>query len=205
MILGSEGRLEAGVAGILEEVMIMRSALIVVDMLDDFVDGALKNRASEEIIEPIAELASRVRGRRHWVVIYANDAHREDDVELRVLPPHAMAGTPGARVIGDLAPQPGDVVVEKRFYSAFTETALAEVLGARDVGRLVLVGQHTDCCVRHTSYDAFSRGLDLVVCPDATTVFEPGSEEPVSVRQKRALWYLRTYYGASLEPSTAVA
>lgn len=87
------------------------------------------------------------------------------------------------------------MVVGKRFYSAFTESGLEERLVAHDVRRLVLVGQHTDCCVRHTSYDAFARGFELVVCPDATTVFGPGSEEAVSVRQARALDYLRTDYG----------
>ncbi len=63
----------------------------------------------------------------------------------------------------------------------------------------------TDCCVRHTSYDAFIRGFELVVCPEATTVFGPGSSEPVPDRRARALEYLRTYYGARLEAPAAVA
>jgi nicotinamidase-related amidase len=66
----------------------------------------------------------------------------------------------------------------------------------------VLVGQHTDCCIRHTSYDAFRVGYELVVCPDATTIFEPGSDEPIATRQGRALAYLTTYYGALIERSS---
>jgi nicotinamidase-related amidase len=69
---------------------------------------------------------------------------------------------------------------------------------------LVLVGQHTDCCVRHTSYDAFVRGYQLVICPEATTVFAPGSEEPIEIRQNRALNYLQTYFGASIEAFGAI-
>jgi nicotinamidase-related amidase len=183
----------------------MRTALVVVDMLNDFMDGVLGNPAAKGIVDPIFRLASQARETRQWVVVYANDAHRVTDVELRVFPPHAMEGSAGAEVIDALQPRDGDVVVPKRFYSAFTESELQGRLRSFDVGRLVLVGQHTDCCVRHTSYDAFCRGFEVVVCPDATTVFEPGSEEPVSARQARALEYLRTYYGAHIVPAGEVA
>lgn len=75
--------------------------------------------------------------------------------------------------------------------------AFRATLRSQNVGRLVLVGQHTDCCVRRTSYDAFVRGYELVICPEATTVFALGSEEPIEIRQNRALNYLQTYYGAT--------
>jgi nicotinamidase-related amidase len=39
------------------------------------------------------------------------------------------------------------------------------------VAGVVIVGQHTDCCVRHTSYDAFLRGFEVVVPADSTAVF----------------------------------
>jgi nicotinamidase-related amidase len=174
----------------------MRTALVVVDMLNDFVDGTLANPAANAIIEPIFALADNARSADDWVVVYANDAHLPTDIELRVFPPHAMAGTAGSEVVDRLRPNSGDVVVPKRFYSAFTETELDSVLRSRDVGRLVVVGQHTDCCIRHTSYDAFRHGYELTICPEATTVFEPGSSEPLGRRQDRALDYLTTYYGA---------
>lgn len=177
----------------------MRTALVVIDMLNDFVDGCLANPAARGIIAPIRELAGRAREAPRWEVVYANDAHHLDDCELAVFPPHALAGTYGAAVVDALAPQPGDRVVDKRFYSAFTDTDLDAQLRRAGVGRLVLVGQHTDCCVRHTSYDAFRLGYELVVSPEATTVFAPGSPEPLALRQERALAYLRTYYGARLE------
>jgi len=180
------------------------SALVVVDMLNDFVDGVLANPSAKRIIEHIASLAAHARLSDEWVVIYANDAHRLSDVELRVFPPHAMAGTPGAAVIDELRPAPGDIVIDKRFYSSFTETDLDMHLRSHNVGRLVLVGQHTDCCVRHTSYDGFVRGYEIVVCPDATVVFDRGTSESVQAHQQDALDYLRTYYGARLEPSTTV-
>ena len=182
----------------------MRTAVIVIDMVNDFMDGVLANPSAKEIVGPIASLVDRARVSDETIVVYANNAHRLSDVELRLFPPHAMEGSPGAEVIDELRPESDDLVVAKRFYSAFTETDLETRLRAHDVGRLVLVGQHTDCCVRHTSYDAFVRRYELAVCPDATTVFEPGSDEPLAVRQERALEYLRTYYGTELTAADAV-
>jgi nicotinamidase-related amidase len=187
-----------------EEVTAVRSALIVVDMVSDFIDGALANPAAGQIISSIASLAEPARDSRDWVVVYTNDAHLPDDFELKVFPPHAMAGTDGAAVVTQLAPRAGDVVVGKRFYSGFTQTNLADELESLGVRRLVLVGQHTDCCVRHTCYDAFCRGYELVVCADGTTVYEPGADEPVATRQERALEYLQTFYGARVAASEAV-
>ena len=114
--------------------------------------------AAKQLVGPIASLAERARESHEWVVVYTNDAHQLNDVELRVFPPHALSGTPGAAVVAELRPCADDMVVEKRFYSGFTGTDLGSRLHSQDVGRLVLVGQHTDCC-RHTAYDAFRRRL----------------------------------------------
>ena len=173
----------------------MNTALVIVDMLGDFVDGRLANPAATPTIERIDALAEAARRRKDWIVVYGNDAHHPGDLELRVFGEHAMVGTPGAQVIDELAPAGGDIVVPKRYYSAFTQTDLAATCQVHGVGRVVIVGQHTDCCVRHTSYDAFLRGFEVVVPADATVVFQPLSEEPVAARQERALDYLRTFYG----------
>ena len=173
----------------------MNTALVIVDMLRDFVGGRLANPAARPAIERIGELADAARGRKDWIVVYGNDAHQPGDVELRLFGEHAMVGTPGAEVINELAPAVGDIVVPKRYYSAFTQTDLEATCLVHDVGRVVIAGQHTDCCVRHTSYDAYLRGLEVVVPADATAVFQPLSEEAVQARQERALDYLRTFYG----------
>ena len=136
----------------------MTTALVIVDMLRDFVDGRLANPAARPTIQRIGELAEAARGREDWIVVYGNDAHHPGDVELRLFGEHAMVGTPGAQVIDELAPAGGDIVVPKRYYSAFSQTDLEATCLVHDVGRVVIVGQHTDCCVRHTSYDAFLRG-----------------------------------------------
>lgn len=174
----------------------MTTALLIVDMLKDFMDGLLANAAARPAVERIAALADAARRRDDWLVIYGNDAHMPGDFELRQFGEHAMAGTDGAGVIAPLAPRGGDIVVPKRYYSAFTETDLQATLLVHDVHRVVIVGQHTDCCVQHTAYDAFLRGIAITVPNDATAIFLPASEEPAAARQTRALDYLQTYYGA---------
>jgi nicotinamidase-related amidase len=88
--------------------------------LTDFTCGKLASPAAGQIIEPIAALTRAARERDDWLVLYRNDAHRPSDFELAVFGEHATAGIPGAAVVDQLAPQPGDVVVAKRCYPAFT-------------------------------------------------------------------------------------
>jgi nicotinamidase-related amidase len=180
----------------------MTTAVLVLDMLADFTSGTLANPATAQIIEPIAALLRAARERDDWLVIYGNDAHQPGDFELGVFGEHAMAGTPGAAVIDQLAPQAGDLVIPKRYYSAFTQTDLDATCRVHQVSRVVLTGQHTDCCCRHTSYDAFARGLEVSVVSDATAVYEPFTGGRYQPAQDSALRYLRTYYGARL-PATA--
>jgi nicotinamidase-related amidase len=72
------------------------------------------------------------------------------------------------------------------------------------IDRLVLTGQHTDCCCRHTSYDAFARGMELTVVADGTAVYQPFAAGDYQQAQSRALQYLRTYYGAEITDAAAL-
>ena len=176
----------------------MKTGLVVIDMLNDFQDGVLANSAADEIVEPLRKLIAAARANDDWVVIYGNDAHKPGDLEFDVFGVHAVAGSDGAGVIEALAPQDGDEIVNKRYYSTFTETDLDSICKVHGIGRLVMTGQHTDCCVRHTSYDAYVRGHEVVVVSDATTVFAPLSETPLADRQQAALNYLQGFYGAKV-------
>ena len=176
----------------------VKTALVVLDMLNDFVDGTLANAAAKPIIEPIDRLAEAARGRDDWVVVYANDAHKEGDFEFEVFGEHALAGSEGAQVVGELTPQEGDIVVPKRYYSAFTETDLDATCRVHNIGRMVVVGQHTNCCCRHTTYDAFLRGIKVAVVSDATCVFEPMVGDQYDAVQQDALDYLATFYNSEV-------
>ncbi len=167
-------------------------ALIIVDMLEDFVDGALANPRAQAIVPSLQRLLAHAR-EAGWVVVFSNDAHHEDDPELRVWGPHAMAGSPGARVIAALAPRPGqrEIVSPKRVYGAFDSTGLDERLKALGVDEVVITGQHTNICVRHSSYGALIRGYRIAIPRDAVCAFEGVDEE-------EALEYLTRIYGATI-------
>jgi nicotinamidase-related amidase len=182
----------------------MTTALLVLDMLTDFTTGKLANPAAQQIVQPIAALACAARARDDWLVIYGNDAHQPGDFELAVFGEHAMAGTPAAAVIDELAPQRGDLIVPKRSYSAFTQTDLDATCRVHRIGRLIVTGQHTDCCCRHTSYDAFTRGITVVAVADATAVYQPFATGRYQQAQDDALHYLRTYYGAEVTDTAAL-
>ncbi|HXV59003.1 MAG TPA: isochorismatase family cysteine hydrolase [Gaiellaceae bacterium] len=165
-------------------------ALIIVDMLKDFVDGKLANPKAEAIVGPLQRLLAHAR-ENGWVVVFSNDAHQPGDPELKVWGEHAMAGDPGAEVIDELEPREGEIISPKRSYGAFDGTGLDEQLRERGVDEVVITGQHTHICVRHSSYGALIRGYEITIPQDAVCAFEGVSEED-------ALEYLKATYAATV-------
>jgi len=165
-------------------------ALIIVDMLNDFVHGALANPRATRIVSPLRQLLAHAR-ESGWVVVFSNDAHEPGDPELAIWGEHAMAGTPGAQVIEELAPRVGEIVSPKRGYGAFDFTGLDEKLREQAVAEVVIAGQHTHICVRHSSYGALIRGYGVIIPRDAVAAFEGVDEED-------ALEYLKMAYGARI-------
>ena len=165
-------------------------AVIVIDMLEDFVYGALKNERAKRIIPNIAKLLALAR-KNGWLVVYANDAHLPGDPEERVWGPHALAGTPGAQVIKELRPHKGDYVLGKRTYSSFYETGLDLLLRQRGVDSVIITGQHTHICVRHTSADAFAKNYAIIVPKDGVETFSDADHE-------NGLAYLKMCYAAKI-------
>jgi nicotinamidase-related amidase len=172
-------------------------ALIIIDMLRDFVDGKLANPKAQAIIGPLQALLRHAR-EEGWVVVFSNDAHQPGDPELKVWGEHAMAGDPGAEVVDALAPLPGEIVSPKRVYGAFDGTGLDEQLKARGVTEVVLAGQHTHICVRHSSYGALIRGYDITIPSDAVCAF-------AGVDEQAALDYLTMAYAARVTTVDALA
>lgn len=177
------------------ELPLHRTALVVIDMANDFLHaggviadagGAEYQARAQAILPRVAALlaAARASGVK---VVYATDAHTPTDLELRKWPPHAMKGTWQAAYPEVIAPQPGDLIFEKRTYSPFIDPAFDERLRALGVERLVITGLHTDCCCRHTSGDAFQRGYDLVWVTDALQAF-------TEAQHQQGLEYFKAWY-----------
>ena len=166
-------------------------AVIVIDMLNDFVTGKLRCERADHIIPHLQKLLAGAR-KLGVHVIYSSDAHLKEDYELRVWGEHAMKGTKGAEVIPELRPEPTDYVFEKRTYSAFFETGLDQLLRSLGVTKLYITGLHTNICDRHTSAGAFFRGYELVILQDGVEAFDEKS-------QTEGLDYLKANYKAEIK------
>jgi len=152
------------------------AALIVVDMLNDFVlPGApLEVPETRKIVPALRRRIGRAR-RSGELVVYVCDAHRKKDPEFTRMgwPPHAVEGTPGAAVFPAISPEPGDVVVEKKTYFGFHKTALDAVLRRRGIRKLTLAGCVTNICILYICAEAAIRGYDLTVDERTVAGFSP--------------------------------
>ena len=135
----------------------MKPAILVIDMLNDFVTGELRCDTAQEIIPSIQKLLNAAR-EHDLPVIFCNDAHLHCDSELKKWGKHAMKGSKGAEVIPELDPTPNDYIIEKRTYSGFFETGLDLLLRDLHSDTVIITGMHTNICDRHTAADAFFRG-----------------------------------------------
>ena len=172
-------------------------ALIIIDMLNDFVIGKLKNERAKHIIPNIKRHTQAARD-ANIPVIYCNDAHLPADPELKKWGEHAMKGTEGAEVILQLEPCKGDYVFEKRTYSGFFETELDLLLREIGVDTIILTGLDTNICVQHTAADGFFRGYKIVVPEDAT--------EALSEKEYRqGLEYIKKVYDADITETDNIA
>jgi len=175
--------------------LINKPAVIVIDMLNDFVAGKLKVERTKYIIPNLKRLVEAARD-SGVPVIYSNDAHYPQDVEVvEKWGNHAIKGTKGAEVIPELKPSAKDYVVEKRTYSGFFETGLDSLLRSLYKGEgaktVILGGLHTHMCVRHTAADAFFHGYRIVVAEDGVEAFTRKDHE-------EGLKYLENVYNAKI-------
>lgn len=168
-----------------------KSAVIVVDMLNDFVTGAIKCDRAQRIIPPLQRLLAAAR-QAGVPVVFSNDSHLpEVDKEFRIWGPHAVRGTEGAEVIPELRPQSGDYIVPKRRYSGFYGTDLEMLLRELSVDTVILTGLHVNMCVRHTAADAYCADFNIVVPTDGTEAFTEADFEA-------GLAYLKQVYAATI-------
>ena len=152
----------------------MRRALVVVDMIEDFVHegGALYCGPSmAKIVPVIRHELDRARSASE-PVLYLTDEHLSDDAEFAMFPPHAIAGTKGAEIVPEVAPGKDDIVIPKRRYSGFFGTDLDITLRERGVDTLRLVGDCTNICVLYTAADARNLGYAVEVVEAGVTSFD---------------------------------
>jgi nicotinamidase/pyrazinamidase len=169
-----------------------RTGLIIIDMLNDFVrnNGSLVVPIARDLIPNQKNLLETSRD-AGLLVIFLTDSHQPDDDEFDKWPPHAVTGTWGSKIIDELVPIDGEMVIAKRRYSGFYGSDLDLTLRERGVDTIIIAGVLTDICVMYTSADASARGYKVVVVSDAT-----GST--VSENHRFALNHMKEVHGAEL-------
>lgn len=91
-----------------------------------------------------------------------------------------LEGSRGTAIVDEIAPQEGDVIINKSYASAFYGTPLISVLVKLAVDTLIVTGGTTGGCVRATCVDAVSRNFDVAVVEDCVY-------DRISVSHKLAL------------------
>ena len=153
----------------------LKKAIIIVDMLNDFVDenGALYcGDTARSIIPFIQERIVSYRDRKE-LVIYLQDSHDEDDKEFEKFPKHSVAGTWGSEVIPELSPQAGETVMPKKRYSGFYGTELENVLSSAGIAEVEVVGVCTSICVMDTVGGLANRDYKTTVPVKGVADFDP--------------------------------
>ena len=173
-----------------------RTAILVIDVINDFVSGVLGSERVAAIVPNIERLLSHAR-KTGAPVVYITDAHLPDDKEFEIWPRHAEEGSEGAQVVEEIRPEEGDYHLLKRRYSCFYATGLDALLRELGIDKVVLTGLVTNICIQHTAADAFFRGYKIIVPRDCV-------EAPTDEAQRSSLRYMEEMYRAEVTTSDAL-
>lgn len=151
----------------------MRKALLVVDMLKDFIDcdGALFcGEQGQAIVPLIKEKIAEFRAAGE-MIIFICDRHKEDDAEFHRFPKHCIAGTNGAEIIEELRFDGYDEnITGKQRFSGFYNTDLDEQL--EEIDEVTVVGVCTNICVLFTVEELCNRDKKVIVYRGGVASFD---------------------------------
>jgi nicotinamidase-related amidase len=164
-----------------------RSALLVIDMQDEFVKPGLTPYwvpGATRIVPLIADAIARCRLRRVPVIYtaFARTHHRLDRPRAGAFMPNRHPDAhegwfADGRIWHALKPAADDVVIHKPSYGAFYDTPLETILRNLDRDTIVITGTLTNFCCGTTARQGFERGFKVVFGSDLTATDDPSLQE----------------------------
>jgi nicotinamidase-related amidase len=167
------------------------TAVLVVDVQT----GAMQRAHDRDaVVANVARLVEKARQERVAVVWLQ---HSDEET---------ARGSDEWQIVPELKPDIAEPLIGKNYDDAFEDTTLESVLAELGVGRLFVVGAHTDACIRSTLHGAFVRGYDTILVKDAHTTVDHtarGAPSPDQVIAHTNLYW--TYQAAPGRAAGTVA
>lgn len=164
------------------------TALIMIDMQNMYLQQDRRAALGwppiwnfDAVVAECAELLAAARA-KGIPVIYTRQTARADgadttpsmrrvlaEVEAKGDSPIGADSEWGSEILDAVAPQPGDIVIEKHRWDAFFNTDLDNILRNLGAQRLVVAGLQTNVCVETTSRTGMMKNFDVAVPVDAVS------------------------------------
>lgn len=157
--------------------MIMKAAIIIVDVLQDFFQEGRLREHRDTLARNVNALTDF--GRDHSIpIIWVRQEFKKDlndaflGIRKGLAKPVTIAGSEGAKLLSELVTDPCDHEIIKKRYSAFFKTDLDSLLERLGIDTLVIGGVNTHACVRMAAIDAYQRDYEVFLATDCIDSYD---------------------------------
>lgn len=148
----------------------MSPTLLLIDLQNDFLDEPTLEPTKAQVVRGAADLLKLCRSMNIPVVHTWKTVRQDSD-----RPPHwrrnnkwaCIEGSQGHATPELLKPAGSEMIVHKKFFSAFTIPEFQAYLARIGTKTLILCGVHTHACIQMTAVDAYSNGYSVIIAEDA--------------------------------------